>query len=56
MDHDLEDRVLMGEEENIFAHMIAKEALKANEGHYLDGGVSEHVRRALEKRRQRAPN
>ncbi|KAK5843316.1 hypothetical protein PVK06_005769 [Gossypium arboreum] len=42
--------------ENTFAHVIAKEALKENEGHYLDGGIPEHVRRVLERRRPRAPD
>ncbi|KAK5833861.1 hypothetical protein PVK06_017726 [Gossypium arboreum] len=41
---------------NIFAHVIAKEALKVNEGHYLEGGVLEHVRRAMERIQPGAPD
>ncbi|KAG8483579.1 hypothetical protein CXB51_023543 [Gossypium anomalum] len=42
--------------ENTLAHTIAKEALKENEGHYLDGGIPEHVRRVLERIRPQAPD
>ncbi|KAH1106423.1 hypothetical protein J1N35_010191 [Gossypium stocksii] len=42
--------------ENIFAHEIAKEALEKNEGHYLEGDISEQVRRVLERIIHRAPD
>nr|KJB34979.1 hypothetical protein B456_006G094100 [Gossypium raimondii] len=42
--------------ENTYAHIIAKEALKKGEGHYLLGGAPGYVRCALEKRRPRLPD
>ncbi|MBA0738853.1 hypothetical protein Gogos_012172 [Gossypium gossypioides] len=35
--------------ENVYAHVIAKEALKRRESFYLMGGIPESVRHALEK-------
>ncbi|KAH1107595.1 hypothetical protein J1N35_011363 [Gossypium stocksii] len=42
--------------ENIFTHEIAKEALEKNEGYYLEGDISEQVRRVLERIIPRAPD
>nr|KJB48190.1 hypothetical protein B456_008G056200 [Gossypium raimondii] len=42
--------------ENTYTHILAKEALKMGEGHYLLGGVPGYVRRALEKSWPRLPD
>ncbi|MBA0875504.1 hypothetical protein Goshw_029058, partial [Gossypium schwendimanii] len=42
--------------ENTYAHILAKEALKKGEGHYLLGGAPGYVRCALQKRRPRLPD
>ncbi|PPD96466.1 hypothetical protein GOBAR_DD06529 [Gossypium barbadense] len=42
--------------ENEYAHILAQEALKKGEGHYLLGAVLSYVRREMEKRRRRQPD
>ncbi|MBA0575740.1 hypothetical protein Golob_027637, partial [Gossypium lobatum] len=39
--------------ENIYAHLVAAEALKKGEGHYMVGDVPNTVRRAVERERPR---
>ncbi|MBA0649073.1 hypothetical protein Goklo_016681, partial [Gossypium klotzschianum] len=42
--------------ENTYAHLVATEALKKREGHYLVGAVPNIVRRAVEGERLRYQN
>ncbi|KAH1121619.1 hypothetical protein J1N35_004779, partial [Gossypium stocksii] len=41
---------------NIYAYVLAKEALKRGESYYMLGGVLDYVRHALEKFRPRQPD
>ncbi|MBA0562945.1 hypothetical protein Golob_007963 [Gossypium lobatum] len=41
---------------NEYAHILAQEALKKGEGHYLLGAVLSYVHREMEKRRSRQPD
>ncbi|KAH1081271.1 hypothetical protein J1N35_021032 [Gossypium stocksii] len=43
-------------EENMLAHVIAREALKNGEGYYLENSIEEQVRLEMERRRIDCPN